>query len=164
MRANQKQCPAIAEETYAECLEYLSVEAGRHGLSRVALTLDDARKRIHAFGVEEEKTGGERRPEKCADTGGSMRVKLSGVTIEQLSLVVSWQIKVSQAAITCEEEKLAALLTCQMFDLLDWSRLHLGENVMAEFRERVLSHLSGSAPKFTNLEQLEEYAEAHFIG
>ena len=43
---------AVKEDTYADCLHYLSVDAEYHGLQRVAFTLREARKKVSALARE----------------------------------------------------------------------------------------------------------------
>jgi hypothetical protein len=44
--------PAAKEDTYADCLQYLSADAEQKGLKRVASTLREARRKLSALGRE----------------------------------------------------------------------------------------------------------------
>jgi hypothetical protein len=84
-------------------------------------------------------------------------------TIAQcLSRLIAGQIELGSQAIQCNEGTLASLLAYQIFDFLDWSRLHLNECALATLNENVVANLS--ALKFTDLHQLETYAERHLVG
>jgi hypothetical protein len=86
------------------------------------------------------------------------------ILAQYLSELIPRQVELGSQAIQCNEGALAALLACQIFDLLDWSRIHLDQADMTMLHDRILVTLSRSSLHFTDLQQLEAYAETHFVG
>jgi hypothetical protein len=50
--STKEKRPAAKEDTYADCLQYLSADAEQKGLKRVASTLREARRKLSALGRE----------------------------------------------------------------------------------------------------------------
>lgn len=98
----------------------------------------------------------------------NIAIPLASNPPEALAQCLSWliprQVELGSQAIQCNEGALAALLACQVFDLLDWSRMHLDHAAMTALHDCILANLADSSLEFSDLQQLEDYAETHFIG
>lgn len=83
--------------------------------------------------------------------------------IDLLAAMISSKMALSRQAIKSSEYHLATLAAHQMFDLIDWSRVHLNGSSLGSLQDSVLATLGKSPDCFADLEQLEDYAEKHFV-
>lgn len=103
------------------------------------------------------------RNRKAAEDTQRSHTELSGNLAESLAALISRQMEAGFEAVKCRQNELAALVACQLFDAIDWARLNVSKESLATLDMRVLA-LMKSGQEFRTLEELESYAETHFVG
>ena len=103
------------------------------------------------------------RNRKAANSAERLNPESSGNLAESLVALISCQMEVGLEAVRCRQDELAALVACQLFDAIDWARLNIGKEDLAALDMRILTLLNTPA-RFRTLEELEDYAERHFVG
>lgn len=104
------------------------------------------------------------RTRKTAENEDRPQTYSAGNLAESLAALLSAQLEIGREAVRLRQKELAALVACQIFDAIDWARLNIGRENLDTLHPPVVARQKRLPLTFSSMEDVEAYAEAHFVG